>query len=64
MAGLAQPGFSTFDATATYLLRRAGVKGSRVVQVGCNIGGEVCRAQLPRRYSMVGQWLGAEVTQP
>lgn len=41
MAGFAQPGFSAFDATATYLLRRAGVKGSRVVQVGCNIGGEV-----------------------
>ena len=29
------------DATATDLLRRAGVKGSRVVQAGCNIGGEV-----------------------
>ena len=41
MAGFAQPGFSAFDATATDLLRRAGVKGSRVVQVGCNIGGEV-----------------------
>ena len=41
MAGFAQPGFSAFDDTATDLLRRAGVKGSRVVQVGCNIGGEV-----------------------
>ena len=38
MAGFAQPGFSAFDDTATDLLRRAGVKGSRVVQVGCNIG--------------------------
>ena len=40
-AGFARPGFSTFDDTATYLLRRAGVKGSRVLPVGCNIGGEV-----------------------
>ena len=64
MAGFAQPGFSAFDDTATDLLRRAGVKGSRVVQVGCNIGGEVCRAQLPLRYSMVGQWLSAEVARP
>lgn len=41
LSGFAQPGFSTFDATATALLQRAGIQGGRVVQVGCNIGGEV-----------------------
>lgn len=55
MAGFAQPGFSAFDATATDLLRRAGVKGSRVVQAGCNIGGEVLSCPI----RCVTQWSGS-----
>ena len=40
-AGFAEKSFSCLDATLTDALRGAGVRGTRIVQIGCNKGREV-----------------------
>ena len=40
-AGFATPGFSTLDPTLTAALTRIGLRGKRVVQIGCNNGREI-----------------------
>lgn len=42
--GFVKPGYTTFDPTMTNLLHQVGVKGKRVVQVGCNNGREIASA--------------------
>jgi SAM-dependent methyltransferase len=42
--GFATEGFSTLDATLTEALHKAGIKGARLVQVGCNNGRETLSA--------------------
>ncbi len=40
-AGFETPGFSTFDPTLTKAMRRIGLDGKRIVQIGCNNGREI-----------------------
>jgi SAM-dependent methyltransferase len=40
-AGFAEPGFSTLDPTLSAALAKIGLRGKRVVQVGCNNGREI-----------------------
>ena len=42
--GFAKPGFSTFDETATALLKEIGLGGKSVAQLGCNNGREILSA--------------------
>lgn len=44
LAGFADPTYSRFDDTMTSALQAAGIKGARVVQIGCNNGREVLSA--------------------